>query len=80
MAYEYKMIIGGDYPNWDYATCSSIIAQLDPTVPYQLAHINSIRELQDNQCRYSNNAIGKTEVADYAAGWVARMIAYQPKA
>ena len=61
-----------------------IIARLDASVPLQLAHINSIREIEAEGCRYSNHdfdvlsaayrAIGKTKIEPHTAPWVAHMI------
>lgn len=63
-----------------WLTADAIVAQLDPTIPLQNAHIASIRDLQWHGCRYCNEdfdvltaarrAIGKTEIASYEARWV----------
>jgi len=62
---------------------AEIVAQLDRAIPIQAAHIESIRQLEANGMRYSNEdydvlaaarrAVGRTDVKAYEAGWVARM-------
>lgn len=64
---------------------AEIIAQLDPAVPFQLAHIRSVERLEREKCHYTNQdfdvlssaraAIGKTETPPHAAKWVEFMTA-----
>lgn len=63
-----------------YLKSSEIIAMLDSSIPLQNAHIQSIRNLEANLCRYSNEdcdvlgaalaAVGKVEIAEYNQRWV----------
>jgi hypothetical protein len=66
-----------------WTTDEQIIAALNPAIPVQAAHIQAIRNLQRDMCRYSNQdfdvlaaawrAQGKTEIAPYEAKWVEAM-------
>lgn len=73
------------YGLWDgttFTTADQIIAMLDPAIPAQCAHIQAVRNLVRQGCRYSNEDCdvlgaawrsarrGETEVPDYAAKWV----------
>lgn len=63
-------------------TASQIIAMLDPAIPIQRAHIQAVRNLERDGCRYSNedtDVLGAawqtaanrvTETPPYAAKWV----------
>jgi hypothetical protein len=61
---------------------AEIIAQLDRSVPLQLAHIRNMERLEREGCRYANEdcdvrmsargAVGRTVVAPYEAGFVAK--------
>ena len=62
---------------------TEIIALLDASIPLQAAHIQAIRNLMREGCRYSNqdfdvlaaahSARGKSEVDEWDRRWVARM-------
>jgi hypothetical protein len=64
---------------------TALIARLDASIPLQLAHINALKILIANGSRHSNQdgdvrqaaqgAIGKSEIAPYAARWVEVMTA-----
>ena len=50
-----------------WTTDDQIIAALNPAIPVQAAHIQAIRNLQRNMCRYSNE-----DFDVLAAAWRAR--------
>lgn len=64
---------------------AEIVGRLDPTVPLQLAHINSVKRIERDNCRYSNEdfdvlsaafrAIGKSHIDPWVAKWVEAMTA-----
>ena len=63
-----------------YLKSNAIIAKLDSGIPLQNAHIQAIRDLEADGCRYSNqdcdvlgaalSVVGKVEVAEYNRRWV----------
>jgi hypothetical protein len=75
----------------DYTLCTTtgylkgteISALLDAAVPLQAAHIQSIRNLMRDGCRYSNqdfdvlaaahNAQGKSQIDEWNRCWVEKM-------
>lgn len=79
MAYNIS-IRNSDQTTFTVMSSADIIGRLDRNIPLQAAYIALVQNLEATGCRYSNQdfdvlssayrAIGKSEVASYAQGFV----------
>ena len=86
MTHEYGISGWSKEAGWTRTTSSQIIAELDRSIPLQLAHIRAVEEMERKGPRYSNhdgdvlsaaNCVareGRTEIRPWEAKWVEAMV------